>query len=85
MLTYGYRDMGAPRQPPLRRQNSTVEDWRSKDYASVVHWVKTRFPQATLAGMRRGVGALVTGFVTNGRDIDKMLWVGGTCSARSGA
>jgi len=76
-LTYDYRGIGASRPPTMRRFKATVEDWGSKDCASVVNWMKTRFPKAKLAIIGHSVGALVTGFVTNGREIDRMLWVGG--------
>jgi len=76
-LTYDYRGIGASRPRSLRRFQATVEDWGSKDCASVVNWMKTRFSEATLAIVGHSVGALVTGFVTNGPAIDAMLWIGG--------
>lgn len=76
-LTYDYRGIGGSRPASLRRFQATVEEWGSKDCAPVVNWMKTRFPEAKLSVVGHSVGALVTGFVTNGRDIDTMLWIGG--------
>lgn len=75
-LTYDYRGIGASRPRSMRSLKATVEDWGSKDCASVVNWMKTRFPEADLAVVGHSVGALVTGFVTNGRVIDRLLWFG---------
>ncbi len=76
-LTYDYRGIGESRPASLKGFDATVEDWGSKDCAAVVDWVKARFPEARIAVIGHSVGALVTGFVTNGRLIDKFVTVGG--------
>lgn len=76
-LTYDYRGIGASRPATMRGFRATVEDWGSKDCAAVVNWMRCRFPGARLAIIGHSVGALVTGFVTNGQFIDKFVMVGG--------
>lgn len=76
-LTYDYRGIGESKPPTLRGFAADVEMWGSKDCAAVVNWMKSRFPESRLAVVGHSVGAIVTGFVNNGRLIDDVLTIGG--------
>jgi predicted alpha/beta hydrolase len=75
-LVYDYRGIARSRPRSLRGFVASVEDWGSKDCAAVLQWMATRFPGARRAVIGHSVGGFVTGFVTNGRMIDRMLLVG---------
>jgi len=74
-LVYDYRGIGRSRPASLRGFKASVEEWGSKDCAAVLDWLKDRFPEAERIVVGHSVGGFVTGFVTNGTLIDKMLLV----------
>ena len=59
----------------LKGFNASVEEWGSKDCAALLDWLTDRFPGAERIVVGHSVGGFVTGFVTNGTLIDKMLLV----------
>ncbi len=75
-LVYDYRGIARSRPRSLRGFAASVEHWGSKDCAAVLQWMATRFPRARRTVIGHSVGGFVTGFVTNGRMIDRMLLVG---------
>src|SRR5208283_1763314 len=75
-VVYDYRGIAKSRPPRLRGFAASVEDWGSKDCAAVLQWIATQFPGARRTVIGHSVGGFVTGFVTNGRMIDRMLLVG---------
>jgi len=75
-LIYDYRGIGKSRPRSLRGFAASVEDWGSKDCAAALEWLATRFPGARRIVVGHSVGGFVTGFVTNGPMIDRMLLVG---------
>jgi len=74
-VVYDYRGIGRSRPTSLRGFKASVEEWGSKDCAAVLNWLKDRFPGAERIVVGHSVGGFVTGFVTNGTLIDKMLLV----------
>ena len=76
VVLYDYRGIGGSRPRSLVGFAASVEDWGSKDCAAVINWTTERFAGATLCVVGHSVGTLVTGFVTNGRLIDKMVLIG---------
>lgn len=75
-LAYDYRGIAKSRPASLRGFAASVEDWGSKDCAAVLQLMATRFPGAERIVVGHSVGGFVTGFVTNGPLIDRMLLVG---------
>jgi len=75
-LLYDYRGIGQSRPSALRGFVASVEDWGSKDCAAALEWLSAQFPQAPCTVIGHSVGGFVTGFVTNGRRIDRMMMVG---------
>jgi predicted alpha/beta hydrolase len=75
-LVYDYRGIAKSKPPSLRGFVASVEDWGSKDCAAVLEWMAARFPEAQRTVIGHSVGGFVTGFVTNGLLIDRMLLVG---------
>ena len=75
-LLYDYRGIGQSRPSALRGFVASVEDWGSKDCAAALEWLGAQFPQASCTVIGHSVGGFVTGFVTNGRRIDRMMMVG---------
>jgi predicted alpha/beta hydrolase len=75
-LVYDYRGIGQSRPSVLRGFTASVEDWGSKDCAAALEWLSRCFPKARRIVIGHSVGGFVTGFVTNGRKIDRMLLVG---------
>jgi predicted alpha/beta hydrolase len=75
-LVYDYRGIGRSRPQSLRGFSATVEDWGSKDCAAALSWLYNKFPDAECIVVGHSIGGFVTGFVTNGSLIDKMLFVG---------
>lgn len=74
-VVYDYRGIGRSRPTSLRGFKASVEEWGSKDCAAVLDWLRDRFPEAERIVVGHSVGGFVTGFVTNGTLIDKMLLV----------
>jgi len=74
-VVYDYRGIGRSRPTSLRGFKASVEEWGSKDCAAVLDWLGDRFPGAERIVVGHSVGGFVTGFVTNGTLIDKMLLV----------
>jgi predicted alpha/beta hydrolase len=74
-LVYDYRGIAKSRPRSLRGFAASVEDWGSKDCAAVLEWLAARFPGARRIVIGHSVGGFVTGFVTNGPMIDRMLLV----------
>lgn len=74
-LIYDYRGIGRSRPRSLRGFHASVEEWGSKDCAAVLDWLTNRFPGAERIVVGHSVGGFVTGFVTNGTLIDKMLLI----------
>src|SRR5256885_1419528 len=64
------------RPKSLRGFSASVEYWGSKDCAAALEWIAIRFPGARRIVIGHSVGGFVTGFVTNGHRIDRMLLVG---------
>jgi predicted alpha/beta hydrolase len=75
-LIYDYRGIGQSRPKVLRRFPASVEDWGSKDCAATLDWLSGSFPGAKRVVIGHSVGGFVTGFVTNGPMIDRMLLIG---------
>ena len=75
-LVYDYRGIGRSRPRSLRGFTASVEEWGSKDCAAALAWLGERFPGAQRLVIGHSVGGFVTGFVTNGRMIDFLLFVG---------
>jgi predicted alpha/beta hydrolase len=75
-LLYDYRGIGRSRPRSLKGFSASVEDWGSKDCAAALEWLSSRFPGARRVVIGHSVGGFVTGFVTNGPLIDRMLLVG---------
>jgi len=75
-LVYDYRGIGQSRPSVLRGFTASVEDWGSKDCAAALEWLSGRFPKGRCIVIGHSVGGFVTGFVTNGCKIDRMLLVG---------
>jgi predicted alpha/beta hydrolase len=75
-LVSDYRGIGKSRPRSLRGFAGSVEDWGSKDCTAVLEWIGKRFPGARRIVIGHSVGGFVTGFVTNGPIIDRMLLVG---------
>jgi predicted alpha/beta hydrolase len=75
-LIYDYRGIGQSRPRVLRRFHASVEDWGSKDCAAALAWLAAQFPRARRVVIGHSVGGFVTGFVTNGPMIDRMLLIG---------
>jgi len=75
-LLYDYRGIGRSRPLKLRGFKASVEDWGSKDCAAALDWLTTEFPGAPRIAIGHSVGGFVTGFVTNGHLIDRLLLVG---------
>lgn len=75
-LVYDYRGIAKSRPSSLRGFGASVEDWGSKDCAAILQWMAIRFPRAQRTVIGHSVGGFVTGFVTNGSMIDRMLLVG---------
>jgi len=74
-LVYDYRGIGRSRPISLRGFRASVEEWGSKDCAAALEWLRARFPEAKRIVVGHSVGGFVTGFVTNGELIDRMLLV----------
>ena len=75
-LVYDYRGIGRSRPSKLRGFAASVEDWGSKDCAAALDWMNGCFPEARKLIIGHSIGGFVTGFVTNGRKIDRMLLIG---------
>jgi len=75
-LIYDYRGIRQSRPKTLRGFSASVEYWGSKDCAAALEWIAIRFPGARRIVIGHSVGGFVTGFVTNGHRIDRMLLVG---------
>lgn len=75
-LVYDYRGIAKSRPRSLRGFAASVEEWGSKDCAAVLGWMAREFPGARRTVIGHSVGGFVTGFVTNGRLIDRMLLIG---------
>jgi predicted alpha/beta hydrolase len=75
-LLYDYRGIGRSRPKALRGFVASVEDWGSKDCAAALERMSAEFPGARRVIIGHSVGGFVTGFVTNGSKIDRMLLVG---------
>ncbi len=75
-LLYDYRGIGRSRPLRLRGFKASVEDWGSKDCAVALGWLSTEFPGVRRVAIGHSVGGFVTGFVTNGHLIDRLLLVG---------
>ena len=74
-LVYDYRGIGRSRPSSLRGFQASVEEWGSKDCAAALEWLRHRYPRARRIVVGHSIGGFVTGFVTNGTLIDKMLLV----------
>ena len=74
-LVYDYRGICRSRPASLRGFKASVEEWGSKDCAAALDWLKDRYPGAARVVVGHSIGGFVTGFVTNGTLIDKMLLV----------
>ena len=75
-LIYDYRGIGQSRPRSLRNFSTSVEEWGSKDCAAALTWLAAQFPGAKRLVIGHSVGGFVTGFVTNGRLIDKLVLIG---------
>ena len=75
-LIYDYRGIRQSRPKSLRGFSASVEYWGSKDCAAALEWIAIRFPGVRRIVIGHSVGGFVTGFVTNGHRIDRMLLVG---------
>ena len=74
-LVYDYRGIGRSRPTSLRGFEASVEEWGSKDCAAALDWLHGRFPGAALTVVGHSIGGFVTGFITNGTLVEKMLLV----------
>lgn len=75
ILLYDYRGIGKSRPTKLRGFKASVEEWGSKDCAAALDWLGNRFPLTRRIVIGHSVGGFVTGFVTNGHAINRMLLV----------
>lgn len=75
-LVYDYRGIGRSRPSSLRGFKASVEEWGSKDCAAALSWLGDQYPGAKRIVVGHSIGGFVTGFVTNGALIDRMLLVG---------
>lgn len=75
-LVYDYRGVGRSRPKNLRGFRASIEDWGSKDCAAALEWLSDHFPTAKRVVVGHSIGGFVTGFVTNGRLVDRMLLIG---------
>jgi len=75
-LVYDYRGVGRSRPHSLRGFHASVEEWGSKDCAAALEWLRVRYPGAKRMVIGHSIGGFVTGFVTNGALIDRMLLIG---------
>ncbi len=75
-VTYDYRGIGRSRPASIRGFAASVEEWGRLDCAAVIEWLAMRYPRASRLVIGHSVGGFVTGFVTNGARIDRMLLVG---------
>jgi predicted alpha/beta hydrolase len=75
--TYDYRGVGKSRFGPLKGFQASVEDWGSKDCAAIFRYVRTTFPEASIAVIGHSIGSFLTGFVTDPRRIDLLAFIGG--------
>ena len=74
-LVYDYRGIGLSRPRSLRGFQASVEEWGSKDCAAALQWLATQYPESKRIVVGHSIGGFVTGFVTNGALIDRMLMV----------
>jgi len=74
-LVYDYRGIGGSRPSKLRGFRTSVEEWGSKDCAAAIQWLMAQYPGAKATVVGHSIGGFVTGFVTNGAFIDRMLLV----------
>src|SRR5262249_31544345 len=75
-LVYDYRGIGRSRRGTLRAFRASVHDWGSKDCAAALNWLAKGYPEAKKVVIGHSIGGFVTGFVTNGSLIDRMVLVG---------
>jgi predicted alpha/beta hydrolase len=75
-LVYEYRGIGWSRPRILRGFQASVDECGSKDCAAGLERLRDRYPEAKRTVVGHSVGGFVTGFVTNGALIDRMLLVG---------
>jgi predicted alpha/beta hydrolase len=74
-LTYDYRGIGGSREASIRGVNASIEDWGSKDCAGAIGWLHRRYPRARIHVVGHSIGSVVTGFVSNSPQIERMLLV----------
>lgn len=75
-LLYDYRGIGRSRPKSLRGFQASVEEWGSKDCAAALNWLYEHYPGSKRIVIGHSIGGFVTGFVTNGSLVDRMLLVG---------
>jgi len=76
-VVYDYRGIGRSRPRSLKGFQASVEEWGSKDCAAALEWLRARYPRAKRLVIGHSIGGFVTGFVTNGALIDRLLLVCG--------
>ena len=74
-VTYDYRGVGGSREKSIRGLDVSIQDWGSKDCAAILNTVKSRYAGAKLHIVGHSIGGIVTGFVTNPPEIDRMVLV----------
>ncbi len=74
-LIYDYRGIARSRPYSLRGFQASVEEWGSKDCAAALLWLRDQYPRARRIVVGHSIGGFVTGFVTNGALIDRMLLI----------
>jgi predicted alpha/beta hydrolase len=74
-ITYDYRGIGGSRGDSIRGLEASIHDWGSKDCAAILLWMRGRFPKAAIHVVAHSIGGIVTGFVRNPPEIDRMVLV----------
>lgn len=74
-FTYDYRGIGGSRGDSIRNLRATIADWGSKDCAGLIGHVARLHPGAKINVIGHSIGGIVTGFVTAGTKIDRLLLI----------
>jgi predicted alpha/beta hydrolase len=75
VLTYDYRAVGGSRREPARRSPVRMREWADLDYAGVLDWVATSYPDAVVKVIGHSFGGQVAGITDNGGLIGGVLAV----------
>jgi predicted alpha/beta hydrolase len=76
VLLYDYRGIAKSRPRSLRGFSASVEEWGRKDCSAALELLAKRFSGIPVVVIGHSVGGFVTGFVPNGRLIDRLVLIG---------